>query len=350
MKQISLCLFTLILALNLRAEFQIHEGQLDGAPYKVATPVDWEGGSVFFIVHGWRPPEAPHFADLDLAEPFVEKLLSSGWAVARTAFKENGVDHKAHIEALTDLKSWIHSELGVIERVVMEGESTAGTLLLQIAERHPELANGVIANSAFVELEDKESEDYLTARPLIPAILMSNLTEIQGPVEYVAQALDAPVTPSLRPLRRPGHVNLNWVERWDALKAMESWLSEGTLSVLLDGTREVPARETGTREESGSLVNTVSAVNPFYGNAILGFHPDELESAGIEQGQSIELTAHGKSWAVYYGESYGDVALGEWIAFPNADDQILIARNHQSAIETAGLKVGDTVTLSKQSE
>lgn len=345
MNNLYFSLLFFLLALNATAKIQLHEGELDGAPYKVATPAGWDGGSVFFIVNGWRPAEAPHVADLDTSEPFVAELLDSGWAVARTAFKENGVDHDAHTEALQALKAWIGSELGEIEVVVMDGESTAGTLLLRIAERNPELASGVIANSAFIEVEDTSSDDYLTANPKIPAILMSNLSEIEGPVAYVASALDAPVTPSLRPLRRPGHVNLNWVERWGALKDMETWLRDGTFPVFVDGTRQVPDRETGMREEDGALVNKVTSVNPFYGNATLGFHPDELRAAGIEQGSTIGLEVHGKTWSVLYGESYGDVELGEWIAFPAADDQILVARNHQSAIETAGLKLGDTIGL-----
>ncbi len=345
MNKACLIILFFLLALHATAKLQIYEGELDGAPYRVATLDGWDGGSVFFIVNGWRPAEALHVAELDTSDPFVEKLLESGWAVARTAFKENGVDHDAHTEALYALKEWIGTELGEIDLVVMEGESTAGTLLLRIAEQDPDLASGVIANAAFIEVEDSESGDYLTAKPKIPAILMSNLTEIQGPVAYVALAQDAPVTPSLRPLRRPGHVNLNWVERWDAFRDMEAWLRGGAVSVFVDGTRKVPERDTGTREEQGALINSVTSVNPFYGNAVLGFHPDELEAAGIEQGTTLELEAHGKTWIVFYGESYADVELGEWIAFPAADDQILLARNHQSAIETASLAVGDIVSV-----
>ncbi|MEM9158437.1 MAG: SAM hydroxide adenosyltransferase [Verrucomicrobiota bacterium] len=342
--------FLLLLVLTARAEVQLYEGELDGAPYKVASPAEWQTGSVFFIVHGWRPPEAPHIADLDLNDPLVSKLLDSGWVVARTAFKENGVDHDAHTDALEKLKAWIHEEVGPVTRVIMEGESTAGTLVLRIAERHPELANGVIALSSYIELDDEDSGDFLTAQPQVPAILMSNLTEIQGPVGYAALAANAPIAPSLRPVRRPGHVNLNWVERWEAAKAMEIWLAEGKSALIEDGSRQVPIRTTGTLTEKGALLNKVTAVNPFYGNAVLGFHPDELKAAGLKQGSAFKMEAHGKSWSVFYGESYGDVPLGEWIAFPNADDQILVARNHESAIETASLKVGDSVTLRPGSE
>ncbi|MEM1222500.1 MAG: SAM hydroxide adenosyltransferase [Verrucomicrobiota bacterium] len=348
MTVIRVIIIFLTLTLSLRADVAVHEGVLDGAPYKVAIPEEWSGGSVFFIVNGWRPAEAPHIADLDIEDPLVKRLLQNGWAVARTAFKENGVDPVAHTVALRDLRDWIGSELGVVENVVLEGESTAGTLVLRIAEKNPELADGVIAMSAYINLEDPESDDFLKADPKIPAILMSNITEIEAPVAYVTSALDAPVRPTLRPVLRPGHVNLNWVERWEALKALKTWFSSETAPPIEDGTRSVPQRQTGTRMENDSLINKVTSVNPFYGNALLGFHPDELKASGIEQGKTFDLKVNGKSWSIYYGESYSDVPLGEWIAFPNADDQILLARNHKSAVETAGLFVGSEVMIIRQ--
>ena len=86
-------------------------------------------------------------------------------------------------------------------------------------------------------------------------------------------------------------------------------------------------------------------INPYYGNAFLAFHPDEFKAAGIQQGQYFEASAHGKSWKVFYGESYGDVPEGEWVAFPHANERILLVRNHASAIETAGLSTGDSITV-----
>ncbi|MEM8867613.1 MAG: SAM hydroxide adenosyltransferase [Verrucomicrobiota bacterium] len=339
-----LLVFTTLIS-SIRAAPRIYEGLLDGAPYTVATPEDWSGGKVFFIVNGWRPADAPHLAELDIEDPLVERLIAADWAVARTAFRENGVDHEAHTLALADLKDWIANELGPLETVVMEGESTAGTLMLRIAEQQPELADGVIALSAYINLEAIESTDYLEANPRMPAILMSNITEIEGPIAYLTSSLDAPVRPALRPVLRPGHVNLNWVERWEALQTLEAWLTVGSLPVVLDGTRSVPQRETGTERVDGELRNRVTATNPFYGNALLGFHPDELEESGFKPGYAFELRVKGQSFSVFYGQSYGDVEEGAWIAFPNADDQILLARNHKSAIETAGISEGDEVAI-----
>lgn len=343
--------FTLFLILSLNiatTQAQNHTVQdeiLNGAPIKIVTPSEPDGNKAFFHVHGWRPADAPHEADLDLNDPFYKQLLENGWIIGRTAFLENGVDHDAHTKALYDLKNRIENEHSPIELLILEGESTAATLVLRIAEQNPDLADGVIAKAAFINLDDESADSYLTGSPTIPAILMSNLTELDGPVAYLAAAEHAVVPPVMRPLLRPGHVNVNWMERLSALDSVVSWIHGDIPDRVSDGTRHVPDRQTGTAFQDGALVNRVTAINPYFGNATLGYHPDELRKAGITQGSTFIFEVHGQQRDVFFGESYGDVPLGEWVAFPLADDQILIARNHQSAILTANLSVGDEVRI-----
>lgn len=340
--------FTLLLSVPVLAQnYTAHEELLNGAPIKIATPAEPAGNKAFFHVHGWRPADAPHEADLDLNDPFYSNLLENGWIIGRTAFLENGVDHDAHTKALYDLKNRIKELNGPVDLLILEGESTAATLVLRIAEQNPDLADGVIAKAAFIDLEDEIADSYLTGTPSIPAILMSNLTELDGPVAYLATAELAVVPPVLRPLLRPGHVNVNWMERLGALESIVSWIHGDAPDRVTDGTRRVPDRETGTEFQENVLVNRVTGINPFFGNAILGYHPDELRNAGINQGSKFIFEVHGQQRNVFFGESYGDVPLGEWVAFPLADDQILIARNHQSAIKTANLNVGDEVRIYK---
>jgi pimeloyl-ACP methyl ester carboxylesterase len=326
----------------------LYEGSLDGAPYVVAKPAEWVEGKVFFHVHGWRPDWAPHEADLNLEAPFYKELLKEGWLIGRTAFLENGVDHEAHTLALRDLKAWIETEMGPVQTLVLEGESTAGSLVLRIAEQDADLADGVIALGPFIDLEDSTADSFLTAKPLLPSILMSNTTEIIEALKYAAIAEDAKYPPSLRPLRRPGHVNVNWVERLAALKALETWMDGGSAIGFRDGTRKVPARATGTVEADGYLENRVTSVIPYYGNAFLGFHPDEWIEAGLSIGSPFEIEAGGETWSVLFGNSYGDVPLGGWVAFPTADEQIMLVRNHGNAIESANLKVGDVIKIKMQ--
>ncbi len=325
----------------------IHEGDIDGAPFKIVVPQSYESGNVFIHVHGWRPADAPHEADLNLEDPFYKYLIESGWVIGRTAFQENGVDHDAHTEELSKLRNKIEELIGSVNLLIMEGESTAGTLVLRIAEQQPELADGVIAKGAFIDLNDPTQDSYLLATPKIPSVLMSNLTELDGPISFAAAANSnsAPILPSLRPLLRPGHVNVNWVERKDAVDELVSWIQDGIYHPVTDGTRTVPERNTGTETAGDFIANRVTSVDRFFGNATLGFHPDELSNAGITQGSTFILAVGGQQRNVFYGQSYGDVPHGEWIAFPRSDDQILIARNHESAIATANLSEGDRVRI-----
>jgi hypothetical protein len=341
MKSLIICL--VILASVPAYATNLFQGSIKGAPYTVAAPEKWNSGKVFFHVHGWRPEEAPHEADLNLEDEFYKGLLADGWIIGRTAFLENGVDHDAHTVALRDLKSWIETKFGAIELLILEGESTAGSLVLRIAEQDSDLADGVIAMGPFIDLSNPDADAFLTAKPKLPAILMSNTTEIIDAVSYVALTEKAEVPSSLRPLLRPGHVNVNWIERREALHVMVSTINTGEIKSLTNGTFSVPFRETGTAREDGYLVNKITSVNPYYGNAFIGFHSDELIAAGIEKGEQFEIEAHGKTWSVMFGDSYGDVPAGEWVAFPTADEYIMLVRNHKSATETASLKVGDSV-------
>ena len=325
--------------------FTLHAGELNGAPYKVAVPENWTNGNVFFHVHGWRPADAPHEADLNMENPFYRELVDMGWAIARTAFYENGVDNEEHIRALRELTGWITSEIGPVGRAVMEGESTAGSLVLRIAEVAPELADGVIAKGAFVNFHDESADSYLEGTPKIPAILMSNLTELDEPVAYAAVSEKAEVQPALRPLLRPGHVNVNWVERLNAFRDLNDWINTSKVTHISEGTRTVPQRETNTTVDGEMLVNKVTETDLYFGNAILGFHTNELDEFGIYPGDFFILEINGQQHELFYGDSYGDVPEGEWVAFPTADDHILVAINYGNAVQTAGIDAGDVASI-----
>lgn len=329
------------------ATYTLHEGELNGAPYKVAVPDNWPDGNVFFHVHGWRPADAPHEADLDMESVFYRELIDMGWAVARTAFYENGVDNDAHMQALSELSEWINDEIGTTGRIVMEGESTAGSLVLRIAEIAPDLADGVIAKGAFVNLHDETADSYLEGTPKIPSVLMSNLTELDEPVAYAAVSEDADYQPALRPLLRPGHVNVNSLERLNAFLDLNRWLDTGQVTRISEGTRTVPERNTGTTLEREMLVNEITSTDRFFGNAKLGFHPSELDEFGIYPGDFFILEINGQEYELFYGESYGDVPEGEWVAFPTADDHILVAINYGNAVQAAGIAIGDRVAISR---
>jgi S-adenosylmethionine hydrolase len=59
----------------------------------------------------------------------------------------------------------------------------------------------------------------------------------------------------------------------------------------------------------------------------------------------FDLTAGGKKFRVLYGTDFGDVARGEWVAFPRAEGVIVVARNFENAAATAGVKAGDPLVV-----
>jgi S-adenosylmethionine hydrolase len=61
----------------------------------------------------------------------------------------------------------------------------------------------------------------------------------------------------------------------------------------------------------------------------------------------FQLTAHGTTYRTFYGRDFGSVARGEWVVFPNAEGFFWLSRNYADAAGTAGLAVGDTVTIER---
>lgn len=81
MKSFSLFLILFLLssaATLAQTDPEILRGELNGSPYTIALPAAWQSGNLFFHVHGWRPAEAPHEADLDTDDPFYRFLLENG--------------------------------------------------------------------------------------------------------------------------------------------------------------------------------------------------------------------------------------------------------------------------------
>src|SRR5215475_6721822 len=73
----------------------ILEGELNGAPYEILVPDTWNGTLLIFA-HGYRD-KADHPGEIDNRDPFdpeaaalIPPLVAQGFAVAATAYKDNG--------------------------------------------------------------------------------------------------------------------------------------------------------------------------------------------------------------------------------------------------------------------
>lgn len=328
-------------------EYSIHEGVLQESPYMFLVPENADDNKIFFDVHGWRPPDSPHEAKLDAEEPFIKQLLDDGWIVAKTAFRENGVNHKAHAADIKNLTDLISETTGPAALTILEGESTAGTLMLYIAENHPNLADGVIAKSAFINLDSASEENILDATPSIPVLLMSNITEAEGPLTYVKASSQVYDSISMHIINRPGHVNINYLERYSALQKILAQIEGEPVYPISDGTIAVPPRASTSvfMPDSNRLENRIFSVDPYFGNLIVDVQPDDLLQLNIQKGDHFLLHIHNRYRTVFFGDTYSDVSEGEWVAFTTAENRLLIARNHEHAANTIHATAGDSIAI-----
>jgi len=229
----------------------VRTGELDGATYAIAVPLDWKG-RVLLYLHGTRPQGAPLVAELNIFDDAFSHLLSDGWMLATTSYRSHGL---ALTDALADaigLHRRLRDLFGVPEMTLIEGRSMGGTAGILLAERYPEKFSAVVTVGAALlnarlALEQTGSggtyanqvagagREALTYRPLIPLILLVNESELSPARSYVASAWrhhaaderDV-VVPALWEIKRPGH---NWVtdsERLNAVLHAASWVTGGT--------------------------------------------------------------------------------------------------------------------------
>lgn len=125
-----------------RAAPVVDTGTLDGAPYRIDIPADWNGELVV-NAHGYavagspaRPMEVPGG---------MQALLDRGFAVAASDYSDQGW---AIAEAVADterLREYFVARHGAPARAWLVGWSMGGLVALASAERHPQAWDGVVS-------------------------------------------------------------------------------------------------------------------------------------------------------------------------------------------------------------
>lgn len=343
----------------LQAAPTVETGEINGAKFAVARPARWNR-MVLLLAHGYRAEGRTLVADL-FPEQFSRKtLVDEGWIVAKTSYRRNGLIIADAIADLDALREHIAEKFGRPERVILEGESMGGLIVTLIAERdrpEPPLYHGAVAIGAALHVKETNSSLGLSLQPQMPVLFLSNQNELDGPRRYVEA--DLPRPPPLRPalfrIARNGHVNVNQQERLLALRALNLWLDRGRAALpspprdapLFDATVAPPPQPSqvtlhGDGRGFDAKVTEISAV---YGNVSINAQPLDFAAAGIGGMTYVQLVAREKTFRVRHGRDFNDVPRGDWVVFPNADGFCWLARNQADAAGTAGLSVGDTITL-----
>jgi pimeloyl-ACP methyl ester carboxylesterase len=136
---------------------RVLQGTLAGAPYRILVPSNWNGTLLVFA-HGYRvranDPDDVDYRFADAAPTTVDGspqdmenlLLSQGYALAASAFKNNGWAVKeGWIDSLV-LTVFAQRKLGRPKHTIMWGESMGSLIGLKLAEMPARLYDGVICD------------------------------------------------------------------------------------------------------------------------------------------------------------------------------------------------------------
>ncbi|MHB1241914.1 MAG: alpha/beta hydrolase [Gaiellaceae bacterium] len=128
-------------------------GELNGAPYRVVVPENWNGKLVVYA-HGYRDlADQPGQVDDRAAEvapvAALEPVLTGmGYAIAGSAYKRNGWAVQEGVEDTVALASWFRDNVGKPTRTLLWGFSMGSVVTFEIAERTAGQFDGYLAACA----------------------------------------------------------------------------------------------------------------------------------------------------------------------------------------------------------
>ena len=137
------------------AQPTVLQGELAGAPYEIIVPEAWNG-TLVVIAHGYRD-KADHVGEVDDRDPLDEglanPLVGLGYAVAGTAYSDNGWAVKESIHDVQALRAFFNGAVGQPDTSLLVGFSLGSFVTATLAEQNPGLfdaylpACGVLAGS-----------------------------------------------------------------------------------------------------------------------------------------------------------------------------------------------------------
>jgi hypothetical protein len=339
-------------------------GLICGAKFRIAEPVTSWNGCLLIYAHGYRPEEHPLTAELDVEGECYQRLLCSGWMIASTSYRRNGVIIHDAMEDIKNLRNFIVSRYQRIPNLcILEGQSMGGGICTRLAEREPGLFHGLLAiGAALMTREDKQTQEDLQqpllSRPLIPILYLTNESEI-GPIQqYINTARvhradetdDLIIPPALWTVSRPGHNWTNQFERYSAVMSLVKWLQFGTFITVRTKDNTCPI----SYAPSTVLITPVgnSAVVSGEGKVLevnlrgvlktnfteMDLHPLRIKSPG----QKFEIEALNEIYEVTYDVyPFLHVTTGSLIAYvePN-HGYVLIGVLNVVSTDSAALRMG----------
>ena len=125
-------------------------GELHGAPYRIRVPAVWNGTLLVFA-HGYRD-KADHVGEVDNRNADVAPnaaleapLLAQGYALAGSAYRDNGWEVEGAIQDTKDLTVLFRSLVGQPDRTILYSVSLGSIIGLESMERFGGVYDGALA-------------------------------------------------------------------------------------------------------------------------------------------------------------------------------------------------------------
>ena len=350
----------------------IETGEIAGARYAVAIPAKWNH-TLLLVAHDYRPESAPLQADLRLDDPVYGPLIQDGWMVASTSFRRNGIVVRDAIEDLDALRDVLIEAHGRPSQALLVGEGLGGTIVTIMAERLRERYTGALALVPAFDMSEPNSMTGITHSPHIPLLLVATRTSYQPILQYtqrVPVALDDQlVRPQIARVDRTGRTNINDAERLVALRLLHAWMDQGREAYASPENRQLAGYSTPWRaiekspdlditctprpgpstvvwaDDRRSFTARVLEVAPYSGHVTLDIRPEDFNQLGLGRKSYVEMRAGERTIRVAMGRDFDSVKRGDWVAFPDANGTICLARHGGNAAVSASLRAGDLVTF-----
>jgi len=156
----ALALYSLVLifaTIQISAADQIgpldDSGEINGAPYRIVVPANWNG-TLLVYAHGYRD-KADHPGEVDARAAdvapnaaLVPALLAQGYALAGSAYRDNGWEVEGGVQDLKDLTVYFKDNIAQPDRTILWAFSMGTVIGFDSMERFHGIYDGALCACA----------------------------------------------------------------------------------------------------------------------------------------------------------------------------------------------------------
>lgn len=128
-------------------------GEINGAPYRIQIPAAWNG-TLLVYAHGYRD-KADHPGEVDNRNPdtapnaaLASALLAQGYALAGSAYRDNGWEVEGGVEDMKDLTVYFRDTYGKPDETIIWAFSMGTVIAFESIERFGGIYDGALCGCA----------------------------------------------------------------------------------------------------------------------------------------------------------------------------------------------------------